>query len=230
MERFSRQGAQKSAASATPRTAPAAAQSTPSSSAASSFDTPSLSSKILVITLIFASIAVTGTILAGAMSSLTNNNLVKDDQYQAVFLDNGQVYFGKLSGARGDYVRLTDIYYLQVEQQIQPGQTDANGNPVTSQNVSLAKLGNELHGPEDEMFINEDRIVFWENLKADGTVTESIIRFRNGEQPEATTPGAGAGAETPAPAGTAPAGTDAGSDTDGTDTVPVETDDATETP
>ena len=32
--------------------------------------------------------------------------------YQAVFLTNGQVYFGKLSGAHKDYVTLNDIYYL----------------------------------------------------------------------------------------------------------------------
>src|SRR4051812_40306484 len=41
----------------------------------------------------------------------------KSGTYQAVFLTNGQVYFGKISEVHGDYVGLSDIYYLQVVQQ-----------------------------------------------------------------------------------------------------------------
>ncbi len=34
-------------------------------------------------------------------------------EYQAVFLSNGQVYFGKLHNSGYQY-KLTDVYYLQV--------------------------------------------------------------------------------------------------------------------
>ncbi|HVI69361.1 MAG TPA: hypothetical protein VM581_02790 [Magnetospirillaceae bacterium] len=94
---------------------------------------------------------------------------VMRDRYQAVFLSNNQVYFGKVSNVNSDYVDLTDIYYLQVQQSVQPSDKNTN-NPQ----VSLAKLGSELHGPEDRMRINRDQILFWENLKEDGKVVEAI--------------------------------------------------------
>lgn len=34
------------------------------------------------------------------------------DGYQAVVLDNGQVYFGKVAGLGTDYPRMTDVYYI----------------------------------------------------------------------------------------------------------------------
>jgi hypothetical protein len=101
---------------------------------------------------------------------ISNNMLIKSSQYQAVFLANGQTYFGKLSNVNDQYVRLTDIYYLQVQQSVQPAQSDAQNQPK----VSLVKLGSELHGPEDEMLINRDQVYFWENLKDDSKVVSAI--------------------------------------------------------
>ena len=108
----------------------------------------------------------------------TTGGSVKGKQYQAVFLTNGQVYFGKLKNPDSAYVKLTDIYYLQVQQTVQPDQQkeDANKQP----NVSLAKLGSELHGPEDTMYISRDQILFWENLKEDGKATQAIKDYQSG--------------------------------------------------
>jgi len=102
-----------------------------------------------------------------------NADGVKKAQYQAIFLTNGQVYFGKLTNVNDKYVGLTDVYYLQVQQSstVQPAD-----NKTTDQNpqVSLAKLGNELHGPEDQMAINREQVLFWENLKDNGKVVDAI--------------------------------------------------------
>ena len=105
----------------------------------------------------------------------TTTSQISKDQYQAVFLNdvNGQIYFGKLSVVNKDYYKLTDIYYVRIEQ-VQP---DKN-NTQTQQNISLAKLGNEIHGPEDVMFINRDSVLFWENLKDDGQVVRAIKEYR----------------------------------------------------
>lgn len=95
---------------------------------------------------------------------------VKQSQYQAVFLTNGQVYFGKISEMdRGD-VKLTDIYYLQVQQSLQAEAKQS----TDQQNLSLAKLGGELHGPEDVMYISDKQVLFWENLKDDSKVVQAI--------------------------------------------------------
>jgi hypothetical protein len=59
---------------------------------------------------------------------------------------------------------------LQVQQSVQPTDKSAAANPQ----VSLAKLGSELHAPEDEMRINRDQILFWENLQDSGKVVQAI--------------------------------------------------------
>jgi hypothetical protein len=96
------------------------------------------------------------------------------DKYQAIFLKgsggesgNGQVYFGKVTEVNSAEVELKDIYYLR------NGSVDSS-----SEDISLAKLGCELHGPEDHMSISRDDISFWENLKDDGQVVKAIEEFK----------------------------------------------------
>lgn len=94
------------------------------------------------------------------------------NKYQALFLTNGQVYFGKLSNVGDNYVKLTDIYYLQVQQAVQP--SDPKKPDEAQPQTSLVKLGEELHGPEDEMLVAREQVLFWENLKDDGKVVKAI--------------------------------------------------------
>ena len=100
---------------------------------------------------------------------------INKNEYQAVFLTNGQVYFGKLKTISSDYLVLSNIYYLQVQQSVQDGTTTT----TTDQNqAQLVKLGNELHGPEDQMQISSKQVLFWENLKTDGKVAQSIAKYK----------------------------------------------------
>jgi|SRR3990172_3569490 len=92
--------------------------------------------------------------------------------YSAVFLSNGQVYFGKLSKSYGGFINLTDVYYLRAQRDLQADQP-AEGEPAAP-GVSLVKLGNELHGPTSEMTINKDHVLFIETLKNDSKVVEAI--------------------------------------------------------
>lgn len=99
--------------------------------------------------------------------------------YQAVFLSNGQVYFGKLSGMTATYATLKDIYYLQVTT---PPTTDASQlnqqQAQQQQQLSLVKLGQELHGPVDEMKINREQILFYEDIREDGRVMQAIREYQ----------------------------------------------------
>ncbi len=104
--------------------------------------------------------------------------------YQAVFLSNGQVYFGKVSNERSNTVIVKDIYYLQVQKQLQPVK-EGEETAQTNTQVQLIKLGNELHGPVDLMRINHDQILFIEDLKDDGRVVKAIKAFQ--ERGSATT-------------------------------------------
>jgi hypothetical protein len=93
--------------------------------------------------------------------------------YQAVFLANGQVYFGKLSRQNSKFPVLRDVFYLQVTQpasQTRPGE-------LPSTNINLVKLGSELHAPTDEMRINSNQILFVEDLQSESGVLKAIQNF-----------------------------------------------------
>lgn len=135
---------------------------------------------IVIIVIVLAAAVFWGMRYAGAIPGGPAG--VRTEGYQAVFLTNGQVYFGKLTSMDAKNVVIEDIYYLQVEGQIQP---ERGQQPK----LSLVKLGNELHGPFDKMVINRDQVLFWENLKDDGRVVSAIKQHKSGQTtPAPTTP------------------------------------------
>lgn len=144
---------------------------------------------------------------------------VDTSKHQAIFLNNGQVYFGNITELNQDFLTLGNIYYLRVNQQVQPGQQ------ASQNDVSLVKLGCELHGPQDSMVVNKEQITFWENLKSDGQVAEAIAQYveanPNGQdcsQPQQQ----GAGTESTAPSSDE-ATTDTNNSTDTTTTPDPDT-------
>ncbi len=132
---------------------------------------------------VFVALLFGATILVAAIALLLyfggpkESNLIDTKKQQAVFLTNGQVYFGKINEISKGYLTLSNIYYLNVNQQVQPNQKDANGNSNTNNSISLVKLGCELHGPVDRMVVNRDQVTFWENLKDDGQVSKAIAQW-----------------------------------------------------
>lgn len=117
--------------------------------------------------------------------------------YQAVFLTNGQVYFGKLSGMTASYATLEDIYYLQVTTPPSADGSQLNQQQAQQQQqLSLVKLGQELHGPVDEMKINRDQILFYEDIKEDGRVMTAIREYQ--KNPPSATPANNTNTQTPA--------------------------------
>lgn len=104
----------------------------------------------------------------------SQSKFVRQDRMQAVFLNGGQVYFGRITSLNDKFIRLGDIYYLRVNQTVQPDGSAASSN----QDVSLVKLGCELHGPDDSMVINQEQVIFWENLKTDGQVAKAVADYK----------------------------------------------------
>jgi hypothetical protein len=115
-----------------------------------------------------------------AWSNMQNpGTAIDSSKYQAVFFTNGQVYFGKLKPFNNEYMQLTDIYYLQT--QTTDKETDSKNPQKTSTNqndVQLIKLGDEIHGPEDQMTLSKDQVLFYENLKPDSKVAQSIEKYK----------------------------------------------------
>lgn len=76
-------------------------------------------------------------------------------QYYAVYLDTGDLYFGRLS--KFPSLKLKDVWYIQNNRQ-------KNGR------LSLNQFSKVLWGPEDEMSLNNDRIVWTVKLRKDSNL------------------------------------------------------------
>jgi len=83
--------------------------------------------------------------------------------FQAVLLDSGQVYFGKVTGLGTPFPVIHDVYYIQ-----------STTNPETKQvsNI-LIRRGNEWHGPESTV-VNARHIVMVEPVGPNSKVAQLI--------------------------------------------------------
>lgn len=89
-------------------------------------------------------------------------------EYQAVFMNNGQVFFGKIENAGGAYPLLKEVFYIG-------RQASPDGKEVKS---ILVKRGSELHGP-DYMYINKEHIALIEPVSPTSQVGRLINEAKN---------------------------------------------------
>ena len=105
-------------------------------------------------------------------------------KWQAVFLNNNQVYLGHLSRFGMNYWKLSDVHYIQTVKV--PVQPQPETNPTDKENETtqplqeetrntVVKITNDLHSPEGSMFIPASNILFWQNLRGDSEVVRAII-------------------------------------------------------
>jgi hypothetical protein len=90
-----------------------------------------------------------------------------DTVYQAVLLDNGQVYYGKIERTDRDLTVLTDVYYVQ-------NQVDAQTKEV--KNI-LIRRGSEWHAPNRSV-INTRHIIVIEPVTPGSKVAELIAALK----------------------------------------------------
>lgn len=104
---------------------------------------------------------------------------LKPDQrandYAAVFLVNGQVYFGKFDKKSEDELVMKEVYYLQ---NANNGLSSSTSGELPKTGFTLVKLGQELHGPEDFMYINKSQVLFYEYLRADSQLVQTIQNYK----------------------------------------------------
>jgi hypothetical protein len=108
----------------------------------------------------------------GFSGNNSQDKYVDSSKLQAVFLNTGQVYFGNIKTLNSKYFVVTNIYYLQ-----QTNNSKAGSSTSAGSNVTLVKLGCELHEPYDQMVINSSQVTFWENLQDNGQVAKAVASF-----------------------------------------------------
>ncbi|KKR21600.1 MAG: hypothetical protein UT50_C0006G0014 [Candidatus Moranbacteria bacterium GW2011_GWA2_39_41] len=101
--------------------------------------------------------------------------VVDASKYQAVFLTNGQTYFGKVSGEKNAYVSLDEVYYMVLKRPLQSQNKEGEDQNQDQARLeyTLIKLGKEMHGPIS-MSISKEQILFIENLADDSKVVSTI--------------------------------------------------------
>jgi hypothetical protein len=135
-------------------------------------------------------------LLPALLAACGRGDLKFPTEYQAVFMDNGQVFFGRLQDDGSFYLTLRDVFYIKRE---------ASPDNKEAQSI-LVKRGSEWHAP-GFMRINSRHIVLIEPVAADSRVALLIREVQAHPVAAAPAPNpaeAPALPATPAPAPAAP--------------------------
>lgn len=84
-------------------------------------------------------------------------------RYQAVFLSNGQTYFGHYIDRLGPYAKIENAFYIQ--------QTPAQDEQTPAES-KVVRRGNELHHPTNFVLVPKSAILFTEDLRSDSPVAQ----------------------------------------------------------
>lgn len=116
--------------------------------------------------------AILGLVIA-ASTDLTALPFTGNEKISAVFLLDGQAYFGRLHDVPwSSTVSLSEVYYFD----------DARRAP-TDLAVALVRRGAELHQPADGMQIRREKILAIERVSLDSAVGRAIAAQRALEPP-----------------------------------------------
>ena len=89
--------------------------------------------------------------------------------YQAVFLSNGQTWFGHYRDRIGPYAAMSSVYYVL---------TKASQDTDVAPTSQLIRRGNELHAPDPQVLIPKTAILFIEDLRDDSPIAKYMDQQR----------------------------------------------------
>jgi len=94
----------------------------------------------------------------------SNLQRIDTSAYQAVFLSNGQSYFGKLQNTGGDFLVMKSPYTAQT----------VKDSTTSADTTTLLRVKDQVYGPEDSIAIKSSQVTSWQNLRSDSKVTLAI--------------------------------------------------------
>ena len=139
--------------------------------------------KRLVLVVVVGILVVGGLVLVLLLTNRTDTtNVTNSSNWQAVFLVNGQTYFGHVDGVEDGFLMMRDIYYLTNKTNVTNETNDGEkaplrqgygGSPLRSE-TKLVKFGTERHRPVDELKINMAQVLMIEELSKESEVVKAI--------------------------------------------------------
>lgn len=131
-------------------------------------------SKLLIIILLFVLvIAFIGVSLwqDGTFRNISQTLRFKNS-YQAVFLNNGQLYFGKITEITNAYIIMDRPHFLQLAQE----PIDQEEQEVQPE-MKLISIKDEFHKPKDFILIEKSSVIFIEELRSVSQIADAIENF-----------------------------------------------------
>lgn len=120
-------------------------------------------------------LAATGWALISKMKQSTiGATAIDTSKFQVVMLSNGQSYFGKLERLNNEYLKLDNVYFLQNQQETNDEGTTAPKASTENSNYKLIRLSDDIHTPEDTIVVSNAQVIYYENLKSDGKISQLI--------------------------------------------------------
>lgn len=127
----------------------------------------------LLVVILVLGIVVAGFYFADKKGLL--NLKQEGSETSAVFLANGQVYFGKILSKGGSYVIMENVYYLQATK---PAETQAKDEAGTAQPSKVTMkplpLTGTVLGPTSRIEINRDNVLYIQRLREDSKMLQAL--------------------------------------------------------
>lgn len=117
------------------------------------------------------------TIVAGGLLSLmyfSNNSesqYVDGSKFQAVYLNDQEVFFGKIKTINSRFVDLQDVFSTNNPSALKAAATSKSASTTAS---SIVKPDCNAYGSYDEMIISRSDVRYWQNLRPDSQVVQAI--------------------------------------------------------
>ncbi|MBI5356702.1 hypothetical protein HZB78_03760 [Candidatus Collierbacteria bacterium] len=96
-----------------------------------------------------------------------NKGSESSSAFWAVYLDSGQIFYGRKDKQNQNYVTMSNVFYYQ------PGVRSAK-----AENIRIIKVGTEIHQPRDYIYINKQHIERQEQLSNDSKVVKAIGEYQ----------------------------------------------------
>lgn len=119
---------------------------------------------VLPLLIVLLVVIVRGTGGGGQADALMDG--VRDNRIQAVYLNNQRVYFGNLDAVGGDWLKLSDAYFLRQN-------SDTTEKAQEEASTDLVPVQQEVGGDGD-LVISASEVTLVQNLAADSSIAGQI--------------------------------------------------------
>ena len=126
---------------------------------------------IWIILLFSATIVIGGILSLLFFANPGEQKYVDGSKFQALYLNDQEVYFGKIKTINARFVDLQDVFSTNNPNALKAVQTSKSASTTA---LSIVKPDCNAYGPYDEMIIARSNVRYWQNLRPDSQVVQAI--------------------------------------------------------